>query len=200
MLFWFFFAQKGLKMFPATLLPPTHSEPELEGRVLTPLIPQQGDRQCADWSHDSCRRGSESTPFLPLPLPVSYGSGDNLWLPGLAGHLGATLRDDRRTSRGLAVQTEAADHVLQSRAFGFPLLQGEDKTGKHVVVLLFHLRNDEYQHNTFTSVNNDSDLDHSNHINGWPAALKVEKWWCSQLECTTGWLPTAETICFTANS
>lgn len=72
-----------------------------------------------------CRPGPESAPHLPLSLfpPSSVGSGDNLWLPGLASHLGATLRDDRRARRGLTVQTEAADHVLKSRAFRLPLLQ-----------------------------------------------------------------------------
>lgn len=58
-------------------------------------------------------------------FPVRRGSGDNLWLPGLAGHLGVTLSDDQRARRGLTVQAEATDHVLQSCAFRFPLLQRE---------------------------------------------------------------------------
>lgn len=65
-------------------------------------------------------------------VPVRRGSGDNLWLPGLAGHLGVTLSDDRRAHRGLTVQAEATDHVLQSCAFRFPLLQRErEKDGIH---------------------------------------------------------------------
>lgn len=58
-------------------------------------------------------------------FPVHCGSGDNLWLPGLAGHLGVTLSDDRRARRGLTVQAEATDHVLQSCAFRLPLLRRE---------------------------------------------------------------------------
>lgn len=67
-------------------------------------------------------RYGRHAPSSPLHSPASRGSGDYLRLPGLAGHLGATLRDDQRARRGLAVQTEAADHVLQRRAFRLPLL------------------------------------------------------------------------------
>lgn len=66
-----------------------------------------------------------SSPPSPSPSsPVYSGSGDNLWLPGLAGHLGATLCDDWRACRGLTVQAEATHHVLQSCAFWLPLLSG----------------------------------------------------------------------------
>lgn len=58
-------------------------------------------------------------------FPVRCGSGDYLWLPGLAGHLGVTLSDNRRAHRGLTVQAESTDHVLQSCAFRLPLLQRE---------------------------------------------------------------------------
>lgn len=70
-----------------------------------------------------------------LPSPSHCASGDNLWLPGLSSHLGATLRNDRGSRGGLTVQAEAADHVLQSRAFRLPLLQRQRKTErgkKHV--------------------------------------------------------------------
>lgn len=76
--------------------------------------------------------GPESAPLSssllsspPLPPSVGGGSGDDLWLPGLAGHLGATLCDDWGAGRGVAVQTEAAHRVLQGRAFRLPLLQRE---------------------------------------------------------------------------
>ena len=80
---------------------------------------------CGRAPHESfCRICSSLSLLLPR------GSGDNLRLPGLAGHLGATLHDDQRARRGLTVQAEAADHVLQSRAFGLPLLQKKPKDGQ----------------------------------------------------------------------
>lgn len=75
-------------------------------------------------SHESYRLGLVSAPPTPSS-PIHCGSGDNLWLPGLAGHLGATLHDGQGACRGLTVQAEATDHVLQSCAFGLPLLQTE---------------------------------------------------------------------------
>lgn len=85
---------------------------------------------CRRDPHESlCRSGPESAP-PSASSPSRRGSGDNLWLPGLAGHLGATLRDDRRARWGLAVQAQAADHVLQSRAFRLPLLQREETKKK----------------------------------------------------------------------
>lgn len=65
-------------------------------------------------------------------LSLRSSSRDDLRLPGLAGHLGATLSDDQRPRRGLAVQAEAADEVLQDRAFGFPLLWRNGRGGKPV--------------------------------------------------------------------
>lgn len=65
-----------------------------------------------------------------VPNP-SVQSVDDLWLPGLSGHLGATLSNDRRSGGGLAVQTQAADRVLQSHSFGSPLLQ-ETRTARRV--------------------------------------------------------------------
>lgn len=62
-------------------------------------------------------------------LSLRSSSRDDLRLPGLAGHLGATLSDDQRPRRGLAVQAEAADEVLQDRAFGFPLLWRNGRGG-----------------------------------------------------------------------
>lgn len=80
---------------------------------------------CRCDSHESlCRPGPQSAPLSSPLVPVRRGSGDDLRLPGLARHLGATLRDDWRACRRLAVQAEAADHVLQSRAFRLPLLSG----------------------------------------------------------------------------
>lgn len=88
-----------------------------------------------------CRPGPDPAPLsssLSLVPPVRCGSGDDLWLPGLAGHLGATLRDDQRARRGLTVQAEAADHVLQSRAFRLPLLQREsERKGNNFISVIF---------------------------------------------------------------
>lgn len=64
-----------------------------------------------------------------LPSPSHCASGDNLWLPGLSSHLGATLHNDWGSRGGLTVQAEAADHVLQSRAFRLPLLQRQRARG-----------------------------------------------------------------------
>lgn len=82
-----------------------------------------------------------SLPPSPSSPPVRCGSGDDLWLPGLAGHLGATLRDDQRARRGLTVQAEAADHVLQSRAFRLPLLQREsERKGNNFISVIWVLQ------------------------------------------------------------
>lgn len=62
---------------------------------------------------------SQTNPGRPVG-----GSGDDLGLPDLAGHLRATLHDDRGTGGTLAVQTQATDHVLKGGAFGLPLLSG----------------------------------------------------------------------------
>lgn len=73
-----------------------------------------------------CRRvplSPSAGSIICRPHPSHCTSGDNLWLPGLSSHLGATLRNDRGSRGGLTVQAEAADHVLQSRAFRLPLLQ-----------------------------------------------------------------------------
>lgn len=56
----------------------------------------------------------------PPPKPTSV---DDLRLPGLSGRLEATLSNDRGSGGCLAVQTQAADRVLQSHSFGPPLLQ-----------------------------------------------------------------------------
>lgn len=87
----------------------------------------------------------KSTVFIPLslknktrvplqarsrvcPHPLVLGtSSDKLRLPGLAGYLGTTLWDDQRSRQALAVQAETADHVLQSHAFWFPLLQKQKR-------------------------------------------------------------------------
>lgn len=68
---------------------------------------------------------SNLTKLLPSPrLPCELSkSGDQLRLPGLAGHLGAALCDDWWAWRGLAIQTQAADHMLQCRPSGLPFLQ-----------------------------------------------------------------------------
>lgn len=61
---------------------------------------------------------------FPLALlhPAVSKSGDQLRLPGLAGHLGAALCDNRRACWGLTVQTQTADQVLQCRSSGLPSL------------------------------------------------------------------------------
>lgn len=133
------FAQQGLKMFFSDALATKTQRAGAwsshhKSTVLTPFIPQQGDRQCADlipWFLLQARFWICSFPPSPFPRQLLHGSGDDLWLPGLAGHLGATLYDDRRTSRGLAIQAEAADHVLQSCAFGLPFLQRKNKMEKY---------------------------------------------------------------------
>lgn len=107
----------ALKKFSATLLSPRHNEQEFEVDItkvqFSLLSSPQRDDSVQTWSPESfCRPGPVSALPSPLPLPLSpvcCGSGDNLWLPGLAGHLGATLSDDRRARRGLTVQAEAAD-------------------------------------------------------------------------------------------
>lgn len=75
----------------------------------------------------SCPVSSPRLCTPPLSLtpgrPVG-GSSDDLGLPDLTSHLGATLHDDRGTGGALAVQTQAADHMLEGCAFGLPLLSG----------------------------------------------------------------------------
>lgn len=66
-------------------------------------------------------------------LSLSRRSRDDLRLPGLAGRLGAALSDGQGPRRGLAVQAEAADEVLQDRAFGFPLLWRRERKRKEKI-------------------------------------------------------------------
>lgn len=78
---------------------------------------------------------SNLTKLLPFPRPPPCElreSGDQLRLPGLAGHQGAALCDDRRAWRRLAIQTQATDHVLQCRPSGLPFLQEKQKKWRQV--------------------------------------------------------------------
>lgn len=63
------------------------------------------------------------TPPLSPSSPTPFKSGDQLGLPGLAGHLRTALCYDRRSGRGLTVQTQTTDQMLQCRTSGPPFLQ-----------------------------------------------------------------------------
>lgn len=64
------------------------------------------------------------TPPLSHSSPTLFKSGDQLRLPGLAGHLRTALCYDRWSGRGLTVQTQTTDQMLQCRTSGPPFLSG----------------------------------------------------------------------------
>ena len=103
------------EMFSAMLwCPHGPGAPSWHHKSTVPFTPLSTATDCTD---------DDPNESSPLPPNVHCGSGDDLWLPGLAGHLGATLSGDQRACRGLTVQAQATDHVLQSRAFRLPLLK-----------------------------------------------------------------------------
>ncbi len=134
--------------------------------------------------------------LLSSLFPVRCGSGDNLWLPGLTGHLGATLRYDRWACWGLTVEAQAADQVLQSRAIGLPPLQRGRGNRIHLCQFYRQLRrlctlsdfcyslliNAPAQEAHVRSEQcTEANVDNSNHSNDWLAELTVEKSEYSQL-------------------
>lgn len=118
---WIFLSTRPLNVFSDALVTKTQIWHH-KGTAVAPVIPQRSRNA------QSFHRVRSRVCFS-LSLP-SIHSSDNLWLPGLTGHLGSTLVDDRRARRGLTVQAEATDQVLQSRAFRFPLLQREREREK----------------------------------------------------------------------
>lgn len=111
------------------------SQPDLNGRSSQKVLPPSFVSLSP--SVQTC--SPESFCRHPSPTWPNRASVDDLRLPGLSGHLGATLSNDRGSGGCLAVQTQAADRVLQGHSFGPPLLQ-RDKNSQTKRVSEFHRR------------------------------------------------------------
>lgn len=99
---------------------PGRSAPGLPGFLTTRVTETMMNRLDVTSHRYSC--GSSWGLGSSCSSTSCWSSGDDLRLPGLTGHLGPARVDGQRAQRGLAVQAEAADQVLEDRALRLPLL------------------------------------------------------------------------------